>query len=155
MTLVVWSDTIVDVGTMRRFRKYIYTVTVVNGDPNERDTEKRLRSRCWGYHFKKADAEYVIDNNATDISELGYYRYGVLSRIGEGPMPSIMDEVQWYEFIWNWNVAPREHDGIVIPEFVEAKPIKKPEMYQQILFAGLSLAIHSRKPQFHSVLSRR
>jgi hypothetical protein len=103
-------------------------MTVVNGDPEERDLEKRLRSRCWGYYFKRKDAEYMIDNNATDISEMGYYQYAVLASVGEGPL-AIGDELQWYEMIWNWNVPPRKHDGIVIPKFIEAKKITKPEMF--------------------------
>ena len=122
---------------MRRSRKYIYTITVVSGNPNEREPEKRMRSTNWGYYFKKEDAELVIKNNLTDISELGYYRYGVLSRVGEGPMPSIMEEIQWYEFTWNWDVPPREHDGIVIPEYTGVMEIQKPKVYEGIWFATL------------------
>jgi hypothetical protein len=105
----------------------------VSGNPNERDVEKRMRSRCWGYYMKRRDAARAIECNATDMSELGYYRYAVLSRIGEGPC-AFPDELQWYEFIWNWDVPPREHDGMVIPDFVRAEKIEKPEKYQQILF---------------------
>jgi len=118
--------------------KTIFTFTVVNGDPSTPldDHRNKMRSRCWGYYFDRKDAEYVIEHNSTDMAELGYYQYAVLSEVGEGPMP-LGDELQWYEFIWNWDVPPREHDGIVIPEFVEAKKIEKPEMYQQIYFGTI------------------
>ena len=116
----------------------IFTMTVVSGDPEAPldQNEKRLRCRCWGYYFSRKTAAEAIEGNWTDMSELGYYRYGVLGSLGEGPLPS-QKELQWYEFVWNWDVPPREHDGIVIPEFVEAKKIDKPEKYQQILFGGL------------------
>ena len=111
----------------------------VSGDPEEwKSLEKRLRSRCWGYYVKRRDAASVIECNGTDMSELGYYRYAVLTKLGEGPM-AISEELQWYEFIWNWNVNPRA-DGVVIPEFVEAKKINKPGKYQNILFGDLSFS---------------
>jgi hypothetical protein len=118
--------------------RLIYTITVVNGNPNANrdDQENRLRSRCWGYYFNRADAQQVIEENQTDISELGYYRYGVLSALPEGPL-AIGEELQWYEFIWNYNVPPREHDGIVIPDFVEARKIDKPPMYDHFMFGTL------------------
>ena len=115
----------------------IFTMTVVSGDPAVplNQNEKRLRCRCWGYYFDRRTAAKAIENNWTDMSEMGYYRYGVLASLGEGPLPS-QKELQWYEFVWDWNVSPRETDGIVIPEFVEARKIDKPEKYQQVLFGG-------------------
>jgi hypothetical protein len=70
------------------------------------------------------------------MSELGYYQYGVLSQMGEGPMPS-QKELQWYEFIWDWDVVPRDFDGIVIPAYRGATKISKPEIYNEMLFGGL------------------
>lgn len=116
--------------------KKIFTITVVNGDPYKREVDKHLRSRCWGYYFNRKDSEEAIQNNVTDISEMGYYKYAVLSEQGEGPLPD-GEELQWYEFIWNWKVPPRKHDNLVIPEFVRTKKIKKPKMYEHILFGGL------------------
>jgi hypothetical protein len=114
-------------------RKSIFLMVVVNGNPEERDSKLRLRSRCWGYYFDRAVAEKAIEENWTDMSEMEYYKYAVLVEQGQGPLPE-QEELQWYEFVWNWCVPPREHDGIVIPEFVEARKIDKPEQYSQILF---------------------
>ena len=127
--------------------KTIFLVIVVNGDPNVRIDKNRpeieydfanyaddsLRSRCWGYHFNREDAEHVIVNNETDISELGYYQYAVLSEVGEGPL-AIPEELQWYEFIWDWEVTPRA-DGVKIPTLIEVKKIEKPEKYQAYFFS--------------------
>lgn len=113
--------------------KSIFLMVVVSGDPNERAPEKRMRSRCWGYYFDRDIAEKAIEENWTDMSEMEYYQYAVLVQQGEGPLPE-QDELQWYEFVWNWSVPPREHDGVVIPEFVGIRKIDKPEVYSQILF---------------------
>jgi len=117
-------------------RSKIYTMTVVSGDPGSRDPKTRLRARCWGYYFNRKDAEEAIMQNATDMSECDYYHFAVLGELGEGPMPH-QEELQWYEFQWNWYVAPRA-DGVRVPEFVETIKISKPSQYEQILFAGLS-----------------
>ena len=116
----------------------IFTMTVVSGDPNIplNQNENRFRCRCWGYYFDRRTAAKSIVNNWTDMSELGYYEYGVLASLGEGPIPS-QKELQWYEFIWNWNVEPRE-DGIRIPELIDVKKIEKPSQYEHIWFGGLS-----------------
>ena len=116
----------------------IYTITVVNGDPYAPldNSQDRLRTRCWGYYFNRADAEHVIEHNETDISELNYYQYGLLSSLGEGPM-TIPDELQWYRFLWNYDVPPRPHDGMIVPEFMGAEKIDKPSIYNHIIFGGL------------------
>lgn len=111
----------------------IFTMTVISGELAQKDPSKRLRSRCWGYYFSLVDADYDFRMNATDMSEHGYYRYGVLGELREGP-GTVTDEIQWYEFIWEWPA-----DGTVerTPKFVEAKLIDKPEIYQQLLFGGM------------------
>jgi hypothetical protein len=116
----------------------IFTMTVVSGDPNAdlRDNEYKLRCRCWGYYFSRKTAAEAIEGNWTDMSELGYYLYGVLSELGEGPLPN-QKELQWYRFNWNHDVEPNEH-GVVWPELMSVTKIEKPEIYQQILFGGLS-----------------
>lgn len=122
----------------------IFIVVVVSGHPDpeslpEYNTHKknefRMRSRCWGFYFDRVDAEHVIEHNETDISELGYYRYAVLSEVGEGPL-AIPDELQWYEFIWDWDVPPRK-DGVVIPMLTEVRRIGKPQKYERFFF-GIS-----------------
>ena len=97
---------------------------------------RKFRSSGSGYYFDFKDAEKAVTNNWGDMSELGYYKYAVICKVGEGPM-GCGDEVQWYQFVWNFDVAPREYDGVVIPAFVEAKKIDKPEMYERIFFATL------------------
>jgi hypothetical protein len=116
----------------------IYTVTVLSGDPYapKDKPEDRLRTRCWGYYFNRADAERAIEHNETDISELNYYQYGLLSSLGEGMM-AIPDQLQWYRFVWNYDVPPRAHDGVLIPEYMGAEKIDKPSIYDNILFGGL------------------
>lgn len=116
----------------------IFTITVVNGNPYaaKEDDRNRLRTRCWGYYFNRADAEHVIEHNETDISELNYYEYGVLASVGEGPL-AFPDELQWYRFLWNYDVPTRKHDGIVIPEFMGVDKIIKPSIYEHIFFGGL------------------
>jgi hypothetical protein len=107
--------------------KKIFTMTVVSGDPNERDVEKRLRSRCWGYYFDQKEAEEAIEGNETDMSECGYYRYAVLTELGEGPC-AIGDELQWYEFRWKWT------EGESWPELLSVDKIDRPAQYEGIMF---------------------
>ena len=118
--------------------KKIYTISVINGDPHadERPGPSRFRVRCWGYYFNQKDAAHVIEHNETDISELCYYQYGLLAKLGEGPL-AIADELQWYEFIWNFDTEPRAFDGMKVPEFVEARKIERPKMYEGYAFGGL------------------
>lgn len=111
--------------------KKIYTITCVSGG----EGKDPIRSRRWGFFFDRKPAEQVILENQTDISELNYYHYAVLSVVGEGPM-AIPDELQWYVFLWNHNTPPRAHDGVSVPQLVEVVPIDKPEQYAGILFGN-------------------
>ncbi len=118
----------------------IYLMTVVSGgEPippgGTFDDVTVLRSRTWGYHFEQELAHRAIDNNHTDMSELGYYQYAVLSELEPGPC-AIPTEIQWYEFIWNYDTQPRKHDGYRVPEFVGTKRIEKPDHYENILFGA-------------------
>jgi len=117
--------------------KIIWTMTCVSGSLDELDNPKtRFRCCTWGYYFERRNAEIAIETNSTDMSELGYYRYAILCCVGEGPL-AIGEEIQWYEFIWNRDVPPRESDGVVIPEFIRAERIAKPEQYMSMAFAML------------------
>jgi hypothetical protein len=113
----------------------IFTITVVNGNPHLPYADERLRVRSWGYYFNQEDAAQVLEHNETDISELGYYQFGLLAALGEGPM-ALGEELQWYEFIWNYDTTPRKHDGMKVPEFVEAKKIQRPPQYEGYAFGG-------------------
>ena len=106
----------------------IYTVTVVSGDPNQADVKTRMRVCHWGYYFEREAADCAIQNNLTDMSECGYYQYGVVSELGEG-VCVIGDELQWYEFVWDDSDSDRQ--------FLEAQKINKPAIYENIAFAGL------------------
>ena len=119
--------------------KKIFTMTVVSGDPNAdlRDNKNRLRARCWGYYFNRKDAAWAIENNATDMSELDYYHFAVLSEMGEGPMP-FGKEVQWYEFHWDHDPAEMNDNDVIWPVLVAVTKISKPPQYEQVLFGGLS-----------------
>lgn len=123
----------------------IFTITCVSGDPGaeERAIETndpnwahqkmkyRMRSRCWGYYFDRADAEHVIEHNETDISELGYYQYAVLTELGEGPLAN-QHELQWYEFHWVTNDHPSGWR-----QLTSVTKIEKPLKYAQYMFGGL------------------
>ena len=113
--------------------KEIYTVTVVSGDPNSREKETSLRSRCWGYYFNRKTAVQAVKENWTDISECGYYRYALVAAVGEG-MLTVPERTIWYEFFWNH----QETGDSNFPKLVEVKQIEKPEIYQPLLFGGLS-----------------
>jgi hypothetical protein len=121
----------------------IFTMTVVSGDPNTSEIKNRLRCRCWGYYFNRRDAARAIENNWTDMSELDYYHYAVLSELKEGPMPS-QKELQWYEFNWwheedyHLSEPPRDKNGVFWPHLQAVTKIEKPEKYQNMLFGGLS-----------------
>lgn len=116
----------------------IFTFTVVSGDPFKLNDKghPEMRTRTWGYYVDRIDAEHAIENNETDMSELGYYRYAVLCEVGEGPLPTTV-ELQWYEFIWDRDTKPREHDGMKVPELVAVDKIEKPEKYGHFMFGGL------------------
>jgi hypothetical protein len=119
----------------RRENNKIFTITVIYGNPRLPYADERMRVRSWGYYFKQEDAAHVIEHNETDISELGYYQYGLLAELGEGPL-ALADELQWYEFIWNYDTEPRKHDGMKVPEFVEARKIERPPQYEGYCFGG-------------------
>ena len=106
----------------------IFTLTVVSNDPYSLD--KDFRTRTWGYFFNVKDATTSMMNTETDMSECGYYRYGVVSQIEEGPCP-IAEEIQWFEFVWE---KIKHSDG---RELKQVKKIKKPKIYKNIMFGGL------------------
>jgi len=110
--------------------KQIYTVAVVGDTPKKGE---KIRYRVWGYYFKRSEATACVKGNWTDISELGYYRYGVITGLGEGPI-AIGKKLAWYEFVWNRKTKPRKHDGIRVPELVEVRPIKAPKAYEHHFF---------------------
>jgi hypothetical protein len=94
--------------------KKIYLISVLGADG--------IRYRVWGYYFDREDAQRCILHNDTDISELGYYRYGILTEIGEGPL-AIEESQEWYEFVW----GPDR-------ELLEVRKIDKPEQYESTMF---------------------
>jgi hypothetical protein len=95
----------------------VYTITVLSGHPCSR----RFRHRDWGYYFNREDAAKVIEENQTDLSELDYYHYAVLSAKGEGPL-AVPETLQWYEFVWD-----NSRD-----ELLEVKKIDRPKMYKHL-----------------------
>jgi hypothetical protein len=97
----------------------VYTITVLSNTP----CTKQFRIREWGYYFDRASAAKVIEENQTDISELDYYHYAVLSAKGEGPL-AIPEALQWYEFIW---AGTDNADN-----FVTARKIERPEKYRHL-----------------------
>lgn len=96
--------------------RVIYTITVAS-----RSKTKEIRWREWGYYFNQTAAAKVIEENQTDISEMGYYRYGLLSSKGEGPL-AIPEPIQWYEFIWEGD------------KFVGTQKITCPDEFKHICF---------------------
>jgi hypothetical protein len=101
-------------------RTGVYTITVMSAKP----FTKGFRIREWGYYFKRADAAQVIEHNLTDISELDYYHFAVLSFTGEGPL-AIPESLQWYEFEW-----ANSSEGVM--RFIQAKKIDRPEQFKHI-----------------------
>jgi hypothetical protein len=107
----------------------VYTIHVLSGDPENRIKDFSFRSRNWGFYFKQEDAAHVIEHNETDISELDYYHYAVLSAKGEGPL-AIAETIQWYEFVWASHLDP----SILLRLFLEARKIDCPEQYKNLVF---------------------
>lgn len=92
----------------------VYLVSVFNPKPDE-------RLRVWGYYHEVENARQCVKENWTDISELGYYRYGIVSKMGVGPL-AVPEDEEWYEFCWV--------DG----HLVTVEPVAKPEEYAGVLF---------------------
>lgn len=67
----------------------IYTVNALGLGP-ERKTN-------WGYYFSYDDAEKSILENYTDLFEIGYYQYAVITAIPEG-LCAISDVLQWFDY---------------------------------------------------------
>lgn len=82
----------------------------------------KFRHRNWGFYFKLEDAQHVVENNETDISELDYYHFALISKKGQGPL-AISEAIQWYEFIWD--DARRN--------LLEVRKIECPEQYKNIV----------------------
>ena len=96
----------------------IHEIIVMSGDPEK---PQSFRTCTWGYYFDKENAAECIENNWTDISELGYYQYAVLTAKGEGPL-AIGQALQWYEFQWEGR------------KFRGAIKIAMPAMYDRFFF---------------------
>ena len=107
--------------------KVIYEITCVSGNPFQHhyDDSRDFRICTWGYYFNREDAEKVIEENQTDISELGYYRYALLTEKGEGPL-AIGLGLQWYEFIWDFPCKGWDYT----PKLKEVKKIEMPDVYK-------------------------
>ena len=68
----------------------IFTITTLRDDlPN--------RARCVGFYFKLSDAEEIVENNACDIFEEGYYPYCVIEELKQGIYFFPRNEI-WYEW---------------------------------------------------------
>jgi hypothetical protein len=96
-------------------QKEIYLVSVLGAAQQELEHE---RYRVWGYYFDLETARQCVLENWTDISELGYYRYGVISQMGEGPL-ACPETQEWYEFEWEGDAMRRKYKG--------AKKVEQPE----------------------------
>lgn len=119
---------------MQEEAKLIYTVTVLSGNPAVKDS---MRSVCWGYYFDSETAEESIYGNWTDMSEIDYYHYAVISSLEPG-VAAIPTEIQWFEFEWDHDRPAKKNGEPRHSKFIGAKKITKPEKYSQWGFGCLS-----------------
>lgn len=82
--------------------KYIYTVTTIR-EPNKKDPIGRPRTVGW---YDNHDAAHeALFENYNDISEEGYYKYGLIEKVSYG-VYSFPYEETWYE----WNYKTEKYD---------------------------------------------
>jgi hypothetical protein len=84
------------------------------------------RYRVWGYYRDIETARECVLENWSDISELDYYHYGVISQMGEGPL-ACPEEQEWYEFEWEGEVG-------VDMKYKGAKKIDEPVVVGNTLY---------------------
>lgn len=92
----------------------IYLVSVLSADGT--------RYRVWGYYMDYWDARRVVRDNQTDIYEQGYYDFGLLTTIGEGPL-AVPEAQEWFKAVYEDN------------RFKETVPVAIPEKFEQISYA--------------------
>jgi len=93
----------------------IFTVTTLRDDLPS-------RARCVGFYFKLSDAEEVVENNACDIFEEGYYPYCVIEELKQGIYFFPRNEI-WYE----WNLDSNMY----------VKINEKPKRFNKIVCFGI------------------
>lgn len=104
--------------------RVIYIITSVDGN-EENDP---LRSRAWGYYFNLEDAKNYVELAYRTISDMGYYRYIVISALPEGAN-AISTELEWYQVLWIYAHPPHARTELI--------QIEKPEKYSKFNFGIL------------------
>ena len=87
----------------------VHVASIANGELNE--------ERTWGYYFDYSNAEKAIINNITDIFEMGYYNYAVISemRPGVAMVPENYNDQKWFKAEYDCVDIKLEDDPKVTP----------------------------------------
>ena len=79
----------------------IYLIYVFGVIRDSKNIIKIKHERCWGYFFSLEEAQYVIENNVTDIFENGSYNYAKIVIQNPGlamfSSPRETNEKHWFQ----------------------------------------------------------